>query len=109
MKSGRGMSQKVLPGVALVAVLGMAMASSIASADELARPVRFEIAKIRIELTETADDAGIQMLLDGEGWEQVTVYGPDGGRKLSTSAPAELRRSASRSSSRAMSLARGAL
>jgi len=82
MKRGRGVRSKLLPAVGLAAVLAVAVASSIASADDLAKPIRFSKAKILIELNETGNDAGIQMLLDGEGWEQVTVYGPDGGRKL---------------------------
>jgi len=71
----------LLPIVVLGVVLALAV-SSVASAAGGGKPIRFSEAKILIELNSTAQDAGIQMLLDGEGWEQVTVYGPDGGRLM---------------------------
>jgi hypothetical protein len=41
-------------------------------------PIAFEEARIFIEVNSTDGDAGIQMFLDGEGWDEVTVAGPDG-------------------------------
>jgi len=70
------------PILCLGVVLVLAMASSVASADRAANPIKFSKAKILIELNATAQDAGIQMLLDGEGWEHVKVYSPDGGEVL---------------------------
>jgi len=63
---------------ALAAVLTLAAASSVASADQEQRAsIPFSKAKILFELNATAQDAGIQALLDGEGWDHVTVLGPD--------------------------------
>jgi hypothetical protein len=39
-------------------------------------------ARILFELNATARDAGIQMLLDGEGWESMRIYDTDGGLLL---------------------------
>jgi len=43
-----------------------------------ARQIPFDEAKIIIELNATDEDVGIQIFLDGEGWEEVEVVGPDG-------------------------------
>lgn len=40
--------------------------------------IPFEDAKIIIELNATDEDVGVQILLDGERWEQVEVVNPDG-------------------------------
>lgn len=61
----------------LAAALALETASSVASAGAV-KPIKFSKAKILIELNATAQDAGIQMLLDGEGWEHASVYRPDG-------------------------------
>lgn len=61
-------------GVAVVAVT----AASGAWADQpTARTLRFDEAKILFELNATAQDAGIQALVDGEGWDHVQVFSPD--------------------------------
>lgn len=39
-------------------------------------------AEIFFELNATARDAGVQMLVDGEGWESITVTTPGGGKQL---------------------------
>ena len=66
----------------LGAVLVLAVASSSSSANAGAEPLLFSKAKILIELNATAQDAGIQMLLDGEGWEWVNVFSPKGAKVL---------------------------
>lgn len=71
-------------------ILGGALAlmtmTSVASAEAESRrwepPIPFSAAKILIELNATAQDAGIQMLIDGEGWRQVQVYSPAGEKLL---------------------------
>lgn len=68
------------------AMLGVATTGSVASAGAGRRPVRLETARILFEVNATAQDAGIQMLLDGEGWEQLTVLAPDGGRLMAVRA-----------------------
>jgi hypothetical protein len=53
-------------------------AAAAAWADQpTARTLRFDAAKILFELNATAQDAGIQALVDGEGWDHVQVFGPD--------------------------------
>ncbi len=45
------------------------------------RDVPFGKAQIKIELNSSADDIGVQVLLDGEPWERVSAFGPNG-RKI---------------------------
>ena len=67
----------------LAALLTVAAVSSVASADqEQQARIPFSKAKILFELNATAQDAGIQVLLDGEGWDHVAVLGPDRGPLL---------------------------
>lgn len=69
---------------ALVAVV--AGVSSVAAVEPHAKPLRFSKAQIRIEMNQTGNDAGIQMLIDGEGWEHASVYTPGGNRVLNVKA-----------------------
>lgn len=63
---------------ALTLAAAATAASTGASADQGQRAsVPFSEAKIFFELNATAQDAGIQALLDGEGWDHVTVLGTD--------------------------------
>ncbi len=69
----------------LGAALALAAASVASAQGETRRwepPIPFSRAKILIELNATAQDAGIQMLIDGEGWKQVQVYSPEGEKVL---------------------------
>lgn len=62
----------------LATVLTLAAASSVASAGQEERAsIPFSDAAIYFELNATAQDAGIQALLDADGWDQVTVLAPD--------------------------------
>jgi hypothetical protein len=71
----------------LVAVLALAAVSPIAWASpQRGRTIRFDTAKILFELNATAQDAGIQALLDAEGWETATVISPDGEELLEVQA-----------------------
>jgi Fibronectin type III domain len=68
--------------VGLIAALAVTTAPPAASAGGERVPIEFDIAKIRIELNATAQDAGIQMLLDAEDWQDVQVYLPQEGSKI---------------------------
>jgi Fibronectin type III domain len=71
----------------LLVVVVLAAVSSIASAGQQQRQtIRFDRAQILFELNATAQDAGIQALLDAEGWETVTVLAPDGQELLEVEA-----------------------
>lgn len=76
----RSRIRSVLVVLAAAGVVAAGVASSFASGPAANKPLRFSIARILVELNSTDRDAGIQMLLDGEGWEQATVYRPDGKR-----------------------------
>jgi hypothetical protein len=66
-----------------IAVTAAASASTVAWAGRGERaPEPFDRAEIRIELNATAEDAGVQMLLDGEGWDTVKVFSPDNKKVL---------------------------
>jgi Fibronectin type III domain len=63
----------------VVAAVALTAATPLAWADQqTARTIRFSRAKILFELNATAQDAGTQALLDGEGWDNVEVFSPDG-------------------------------
>jgi hypothetical protein len=67
-----------IAGVA--AVLALTAAASVASAGQetAAQTPRLSQAKILFELNATAQDAGIQALVDAEGWDIMQVFSPDG-------------------------------
>jgi hypothetical protein len=70
--AGRGdLRRACLDDVALGGVVGNGSA-----------PLEFDEAKIRIELNATAQDAGIQMLLDAEDWKRVEIDLPHGGARI---------------------------
>lgn len=52
--------------------------------------VRFSDARIIIEINATDGDAGIQMFVDGEDWERLRVFDPDGRRVLDIKAKESL-------------------
>jgi hypothetical protein len=78
MRRSRVLSVLVILGVGAMVAAGVA--SSFASGPSGKKPLRFSTARILFELNSTDQDAGIQMLIDGEGWEHATVYRPDGKR-----------------------------
>lgn len=72
---------------AAVVVASLTAAATVAQADTDGRQrLQFSRAKILFELNASAQDAGIQALLDGEGWDEVKVIGPDGQLLLSIEA-----------------------
>jgi Fibronectin type III domain len=70
------------PVVAICAALALTTSRSVASSGNGSAPLEFDEAKIRIELNATAQDAGIQMLLDAEDWKRVEIYLPHGGARI---------------------------
>jgi hypothetical protein len=63
--------------------LGLALligvpAVSLGSAGGDLKPVEFSDARLRVEINATDGDAGLQILLDGEAWNQVELLDPDG-------------------------------
>lgn len=71
-----------LPVVALGTALAMATVPPAASGGSAARPIQLEEAKILFEVNSTAEDAGIQVFLDAEGWERMQVFLPHSGPKI---------------------------
>lgn len=59
-----------------VVVLILGVAAPEGWAQDNNETIPFDRAKILIELNATAEDAGIQVLLDGEGWEKVEIFNP---------------------------------
>jgi len=64
--------------VAAVALVGAGMAPASWAAEE----VPFSISKMIIEFNATADDVGVQVLLDGEPWKKLAIFSPTGRRIL---------------------------
>lgn len=77
-------SVRATVGVTSAAVLLIACngADAPAPADAAGKVVPLSQAEIFFELNASARDAGVQMLVDGEGWESITVTAPDGGEQL---------------------------
>ncbi len=73
-----GSKRAWIGGVAAIVALTAAASAASANQETTAQTLRFSQAKILFELNATAQDAGIQALLDGEGWDNVQVFSPDG-------------------------------
>lgn len=76
-KGGSEMKKQmlVLP-VFLVAVVGLILGAAVS--DGRAATIQLDASEIFIEINWTAGDAGIQIFLDGEGWDSMQVSDPDG-------------------------------
>jgi hypothetical protein len=81
---GRGASPSRVKMMGSGILLALGIAVSLAAAQKGKASIPLSQAKILIELNATAQDAGIQMLIDGEGWDRVTIYSPDGHKRLMT-------------------------
>ena len=68
----------LMAAAAVVLVLGVAA--------QEAHAVKLSATAIYIEINDTDGDAGIQIFLDGEGWNSMKVFDPDGNRVLDISA-----------------------
>ena len=75
-QSVRG-SASWLPMLLLANVLAVGTFAQVAQSSD---QIPFDDAKIIIEFNATDNDIGIQIFLDGEGWEDVKVVNPDGQR-----------------------------
>jgi len=67
-----------------IALSALALATALATFPAAAQGGAIQLSKARIliELNATARDAGIQMLLDGEGWKLMQVFNPNGEKVL---------------------------
>jgi hypothetical protein len=57
-------------------------AVQLGRADAGARPVEFDDARLKVEVNATDRDAGLQMFLDGEAWNEVELRDPSGNKIL---------------------------
>ena len=60
----------------LAAAAGVVLVSGLAAPDVWAK--RLAATAIFIEVNDTDGDAGVQLFLDGEGWDRMQVFDPDG-------------------------------
>ncbi|MCZ6726156.1 MAG: hypothetical protein O7A98_02235 [Acidobacteria bacterium] len=60
----------------MVSAVALAVIAGLAAPDAWA--ARLDQAAIFIEINDTDGDAGIQIFLDGEGWDTMQVFGPNG-------------------------------
>jgi hypothetical protein len=67
------------PGLlSLSARMAVALVLAVAVTNGAAEGAEFEKAQLFIEFNSTDDDAGIQVLLDGEAWRFLRIFRPDG-------------------------------
>lgn len=74
---GGSIARPVAMAVAGLAGLGLA-ASSKAGLTNLKQTLEFEDSRIYIEYNATDNDLGFHVLLDGEDWQALRIYNPDG-------------------------------
>lgn len=71
----------------ILPVFVIAMVSLLVTAPKLwAATIQLSEARIIIEINSTDGDAGIQIFLDGEGWDSMNVFDPDGNEILDITA-----------------------
>jgi hypothetical protein len=66
--------------VSLAAVAAVVLLSGLAAPE--ARAMKLADTAIYIEINDTDGDAGIHLFLDGEGWDSMKVFDPDGNQVL---------------------------
>ena len=66
----------------LAAAAAVVLVIGLASTEVQAKTIQLADTAIRIEINDTDGDAGIQIFLDGEGWDSMEVFDPDGNRVL---------------------------
>ena len=66
----------------LAAAAAMVLISGLAAPGVWARTIQLADTEIRIEINDTDGDAGIQIFLDGVGWDTMRVFDPDGNMVL---------------------------
>ena len=87
MMRSMGRSPFLVAGLAVL--IPVAAASEVLAAREPLVP--FAAAEMFIELNATDEDAGIQVFLDGEEWERLRIFDPNGRKILDISASGGLR------------------
>ncbi|MGH9244405.1 MAG: fibronectin type III domain-containing protein [Acidimicrobiales bacterium] len=91
MRQPNPVKRTVCVGLPIVLALAAAAASGAAAQPAPQDRIPFAETKIIIELNATDLDAGIQVFLDGEGWERVKVFRPDGGKIMDITAQRAVR------------------
>ena len=84
-------SMRLLALLAVVVLSVAAVAPEWADADD-ENEIPFSRTKILIEFNATANDVGIQVLLDGEPWKRVTIFSPDKRRLLTIASTGSLKK-----------------
>ena len=74
MKLQRGVRA---PGILSVGAAVVVALIFTAATSKLWAQIRFDDAKIILEVNSTDGDAGIQVFLDGEAWDKLMIVGPD--------------------------------
>jgi hypothetical protein len=76
---------------ATVLVLAGTRSDATPSAEAATAPVRLADATLIVEVNATDGDAGLQVFLDGEPWNSMTMSGPDGRRLLAVNTEGRLK------------------
>ena len=80
--------------ISILSVLRLAMVAiilTIAAPESRAAQIQFSKAKIIFEFNSSGPDLGIQVSLDGEPWNEITVVDPNGGAILEIEAAGRLK------------------
>src|SRR5688572_30075652 len=72
------MSIRSVKPVPVAVLIGIALCVPLDAEAAQDRPIPLKEAKLNIEHNATDLDTGFQGAVDSEGWEQLTVQGPDG-------------------------------
>jgi hypothetical protein len=66
----------------IIILLAGVAATFLGASRPEARTIQLSATAIRIEINDTDGDAGIQIFLDGVGWDRMKVFDPDGNQVL---------------------------
>jgi hypothetical protein len=59
-------------------LIGVPAAVSVGTGGAQTKPVEFSDARLKVEINATDGDAGLQLFLDGEPWNEVELLDPSG-------------------------------
>ena len=59
-------------------LIGVPAAAAVGAGGAQTKPVEFSDARLKVEINATDGDAGLQLFLDGEPWNEVELVDPDG-------------------------------
>jgi hypothetical protein len=76
IEKGTSMRRRAL-GLGVSLLMGVPFIM-LAAANASPKPVEFSDARLKVEINATDGDAGLQVFLDGEAWNQVELLDPDG-------------------------------